>query len=197
MSIGYTTEALHALLHKRVPALANDLARRHRHVDHGLATVGTKLHILGSGSQFTALIDGLNDGTEINDWGVLERNHYRLEGSFVCLVLPAVGSAETAIKMLQAIEQFCRAKIFGSPYVQIQVCSPGRFDSRRSAMLGIGFYLGSDKIRKLYPEQMTTTFSDDVSNVRSAHTRGKRLILWDANGELDRGFEHWGRIGKT
>src|SRR6516162_5593377 len=37
---------------------------------------------------------------------------------------------------------------FSNPEIQIQVCSPGRLGARRSALLAIGFYLGSDTLRR-------------------------------------------------
>jgi hypothetical protein len=55
---------------------------------------------------------------------------------------PMVGNARSAILLLECLEEFIGAKLFNNPEIQLQVCSPGRLDPRRSALLAIGFYLG-------------------------------------------------------
>jgi hypothetical protein len=46
-------------------------------------------------------------------------------------------------------ERFTGSVLFGDRKVQIQECSPGRLNARRSALLGIGFYLGAETLRRV------------------------------------------------
>jgi hypothetical protein len=89
---------------------------------------------------------------------------------------------------LKCIENFTGCPIFGNRNIQLQVCSPGRLDPRRSALLAIGFYLGSDTLRRYSIRDLETT----VSKSRH-HERGQRLVIYDARGEFDRHFEWWDR----
>src|SRR5260370_42042218 len=50
--------------------------------------------------------------------------------------------------------------LFSNPEIQIQVCSPGRLDARRSALLAIGFYLGSDTLRRYTLGDLATSFAE-------------------------------------
>ena len=183
----YSAEALFALLHVRSPALANDLSRNYRSVRQGMLTVGLKLHGVDNGLEYMDLIEGLGGPLE-----VLGRNRYMLENGTFCLVLPPVGSAEYAIKLIECIEEFIDTSIFGNPQMQIQVCTPGRLSRNRAALLAIGFYLASERLRRFKTSEMTTTFADDEK-----YPRGKRLVLWDANGTFDNQYAYWDRIGET
>src|SRR5204862_6722997 len=78
----------------------------------------------------------------------------------LCLVLPAVGSARSAILLLECIEHFIGSALFSNPEIQIQVCSPGRLDARRSALLAIGVYLGSDTLRRYTLGDVATSFAE-------------------------------------
>jgi hypothetical protein len=73
----------------------------------------------------------------------------------------------------------------------IQVCSPGRLGARRSALLAIGFYLGSDTLRRYSLGDLTTSFAED-----HYRPRGRRLVLYDAEGDFDRNFDWWKESGK-
>jgi hypothetical protein len=55
-------------------------------------------------------------------------------------------------------------------------------------LLAIGFYLGSDTLRRFKLGDLETTVSYD-----GRYRRGQRLVLYDAGGEFDRGFEWWQR----
>ena len=187
MSYNYTPESLFALLKERSPARANAVALHHRVVEHGLLSVGLKLHCLNEGARFSTLIEGLG-GIDI-----VTINHYKNERASLCLVLPPVGSARTAIHLVRCIEEFTGEKIFNNSSVQVQICSPGRLDSRRSALLAIGFYLGSDILRRYTLHELETTFTTVDSRFVSEryYHRGRRLLLYDANGDFDRNFEWW------
>src|SRR6516162_5204248 len=138
VSYRYSFEDLLALLHGRAPAKVDAVALHRRRVEHGHLSVGLKIHCLGGGSQFSTLVEGLGGAQKI-----LDVNYYKHCHASLCLVLPPVGSARSAILLLECIEHFIGSALFSNPEIQIQVCSPGRLDARRSALLAIGFYLGS------------------------------------------------------
>jgi hypothetical protein len=140
---GYSFEDLLALLYAHAPAKVDAVARHRRRVEHGRLSVGLKIHCLGDGSQFSTLVEGLGGAQNI-----LDINYYKHSHASLCLVLPPVGSAHSAILLLECIEHFIGSALFSNPEIQIQVCSPGRLDARRSALLAIGFYLGSDTLRR-------------------------------------------------
>src|SRR5271166_2968037 len=133
VSYGYSFEDLLALLHEHAPAKVDAVARHRRRVEHGHLSVGLKIHCLGEGSQFSTLVDGLGGAQRI-----LDVNYYKHSHASLCLVLPPVGSARSAILLLECIEHFIESALFSNPEIQIQVCSPGRLGARRSALLAIG-----------------------------------------------------------
>jgi hypothetical protein len=106
------------------------------------------------------------------------------------VILPPVGSARSAILLLECIEKYFGHPIFHNPRYQIQVCSPCRLDGPRSAILAIAFYLGSDVLRRYSLADLTTTFSEDTLPDGHKH-RGRRIVLYDGEGDLDRDFEWW------
>jgi hypothetical protein len=183
VSYRYSLEDLLVVLHKHAPAKADAVALHRRVVEHGLLSVGLKLHCLGSGGQFATLVEGLGGSTRI-----LEANFYRHSQASLCLVLPPVGNARSAILLLECIEQFSGSPLFGNPEIQIQVCSPGRLSPHRAALLAIAFYLGSDTLRRYSLADLATTFT-----THDIYPRGKRLVLYDANGDFDRDFDWWRR----
>lgn len=182
---GCKLEDLLATLHDRVPAKADAVALHRRRVEHGLLSVGLKIHSLGNGSQFFSLVERLGGASR-----VLEINGYKHAQASLCLVLPPVGNARAAILLLECIERFTGSALFGNPRIQIQVCSPGRLDARRSALLAIGFYLGSDTLRRYALGDLETTVSRDAH-----YRRGQRLVIYDAGGDFERDFECWDRSG--
>src|SRR5258706_318884 len=64
-------------------------------VEHGHLSVGLKIHCLGGGSQFSTLVEGLGGAQKI-----LDVNYYKHCHASLCLVLPPVGSARSAILLL-------------------------------------------------------------------------------------------------
>jgi hypothetical protein len=182
VSYRYSFENLLALLHGHAPAKVDALALHHRRVEHGHLSVGLKIHCLDDGSPFSTLVEGLG-GTQ----KIIDVNHYKHSRAALCLVLPPVGSARSAILLLECIEHFIGSALFGNPEIQVQVCSPGRLDARRSALLAIGFYLGSDTLRRYNLGDLATSFAD---------SRGRRLVLYDAQGDFDRNFDWWKGSGK-
>ena len=127
MTYRYSFEDLLALLHGHAPAKVDAVALHRRRVDHGHLSVGLKIHCLGDGSQFSTLVEGLGGGQKI-----LDVNSYKHSHASLCLVLPPVGSAHSAILLLECIEHFIGSPVFSNSKIQIQVCSPGRLGARRS-----------------------------------------------------------------
>ena len=97
------------------PAKVDAIALNRRRVEHGLLSVGLKIHCLGSGSEFSALVERLGGKEQI-----LEVNHYKNAKASLCLVLPPVGNARSAVLLLECIEHFIRSALFSNP--QIQMC---------------------------------------------------------------------------
>jgi hypothetical protein len=173
-----------AILRDRAPA-AETVARERRRAERGLLSVGLKIHYLGNGREFFSLVERLGGAPR-----VLEVNVYKHAQASLCLVLPPVGNARAAMLLLECIESFTGCDLFGNPKIQIQVCSPGRVDPRRSALLGMGFYLGSDTLRRYAMGDLETTVSKDAH-----YRRGQRLVIYDARGDFERGFDWWERAG--
>jgi len=185
VSYGCRLEDLLSLLHDRAPTQADALALQRRRSEHGLLSVGLKIHHLGNGTDFFPLVERLGGTLR-----VLEINIYKHSSASLCLVLPPVGNARAAISLLECIERFTGSPLFGNRKIQLQVCSPGRINLRRSALFAIGFYLGSDTLRRYTFADLETTVSNDWR-----YRRGRRLVIYDAGGEFDNGFEWWQRSG--
>jgi hypothetical protein len=181
----YDLRDLLALLQKNAPAQVDAVALHRREVEDGLLSVGLKIHCLADGDRFSSLIEGLGGARRI-----LNVNRYKQDDASICLVLPPVGNARSAILLLEAIGQFVGCELFANREIQLQVCSPGRLDARRSALLAIGFYLGSDTLRRYNLADLATSFSTDY-----AYARGRRLVLYDADGNFDRDFDWWKGFG--
>jgi hypothetical protein len=181
VSCRYSLEDLLALLHGHAPAKVDAVALHRRRAENGNLSVGLKIHCLEDGSQFSTLVDGLGGAQKI-----LDINYYKHRDASLCLVLPPMGSARSAILLLECIEHFTGSTLFGNPKIQIQVCSPGRLDGRRSALLAIGFYLGSDTLRRYTLGELATSFAK-----HQCYPRGRRLVLYDAEGDFDRSFDWW------
>ena len=184
MTYSYRLQDLLALLETKA-ATVGTVAANHRRVDRGLLSIGLKIHCLDQGSQFDKLIEGLGGAFKI-----LEVNHYKDARASLCLVLPPVGNATSAIELIEGIEQFIGSPIFGNRQIQLQLCSPARLSVRASALLGISFYLGSDTLRRYTQADLRTTFASHF-----VHSRGIRLVLYDADGDFDRDFAWWNQQG--
>jgi hypothetical protein len=179
---GCSLEQLLAILREAAATEADAVAEHRRRVEHGLLSVGLKVHCLGNGKEFSTLVERLG-----GDSRVLQINMYKHAKASLCLVLPPVGNARVATVLLECIARFTGSPLFGNRSVQIQVCSPGRLNLRRSALLAIGFYLGSDTLRRYALGDLETTVSHNVR-----YGRGQRLVIYDAAGQFDRDFEWWG-----
>jgi hypothetical protein len=185
MSYGYCLEELLSVLRREAPTEVEVLSRELRATRNGLLSVGLKVHCTGSESQFARLVDALGGA-----YRILEINSYRQAQASMCLVLPPVGNARAAVLLLECIERFVGTTLFKNKTTQLQVCSPGRLDSNRSALLAICFYLGSDTLRRYNLGDLETSFSTHCN-----YPRGRRLVLYDAEGIFDRKFEWWRGCG--
>ncbi len=183
MPYSCTIQKLFDVLSVVTPEEVSRLRREYRRVDHGLLSVGLKIHGLTVTPGFSQLFEALGRRTDNS-----LSNLYRQKAASFCLVLPPVGSAQHAIILIRCIERYTGCAIFGNPFMQLQICSPGRLDGRRAALLAVGFYLGSDTLRRYHESQFTTTVSYD-----NHYKRGTRIVLYDApaQGEFDRVFAWW------
>jgi hypothetical protein len=185
--VAYTVEDLLSVLHPHCPVKVDALCRNRRRVEHGLTTVGLKIHSLGDNRELLSLIEALGGRSE-----VIANRVYAHARASVTVILPPVGTARSAILLLECIEKYFGHPVFHNPRYQIQVCSPCRLDGPRAAILAIAFYLGSDVLRRYSLEDLTTTFSEDTLPYGHKH-RGRRIVLYDGEGDLDRDFEWWDR----
>ena len=172
------------LLHPCCPAEADALCETRRRVEHGLTTVGLKIHCLGYNWELLNLIKALGGRSE-----VIGTRVYAHARASVTVILPPVGNARSAILLLECLERYFEHPIFRNPSYQIQVCSPCRLDGPRAAILALAFYLGSDVLRRYSLGDLTTTFSEDTRG--GYKHRGRRIVLYDGEGDLDRDFEWW------
>ena len=88
-----------------------------------------KSTVWATGVSSLTLVEGLGGAQKI-----LDVNYYKHSHASLCLVLPPVGSARSAILLLLVYRHFIGSALFSNPEIQIQVCSPGR--------LGTGIQLG-------------------------------------------------------
>jgi hypothetical protein len=183
--VAYTVEDLLSVLHPHCPVKVDALCKNRRRVEHGLTTVGLKIHCLGDNRELLNLIEALGGRSE-----VIANRFYAHARASVTVILPPVGSARSAILLLECIEKYFGHPIFHNPRYQIQVCSPCRLDGPRAAILAIAFYLGSDVLRRYSLDDLTTTFSEDTLPYGYKH-RGRRIVLYDGEGALERNFEWW------
>lgn len=172
-------------LRRKSPDDCATLARDAHQVESGLLSVGLKLHVLRNPRKFFNLISEL--GGYQNTFG---RNVYKKEEAAFCIVLPPLGSASSVIRLIRCIERYIDAPVFGSTDTQLQICSPGRLNPRRAAILGIMFYLGSDSLRRYAFDDFLTTVSYEPR-----YNRGRRLVIYDAGfvGGFERDFAWWAR----
>lgn len=172
------------VLQEKSPVFAASVAENRTNIEDGKISVGLKIHSTITEEPFMPLIERFGGKHQ------LEMNMYRHALARFCMVLPPLGNAESAIALIKSIERFVDHPLFMQPGIQIQVCSPGRLSPWRSAMLGIGYYLGSSQLRRYTVDDFETTASDDAH-----YSRGKRLVVYDAGGGFERRFEWWARKG--
>lgn len=186
---GFGYEQLLDTLASASPEQVQLLRANSRKVEHGLLSVGIKLHILDQLpgiEQFVAQLDSEHYGGGTRP--------YRRQDAIRCLILPPVGNATMAVSLLECIERTTKTDIFNNEVVQIQVCSPNRLEARHAALLSIGFYLASDVLQTYDLSDLETTFSESETWYM---LRGKRITIFDGQGALDRGFDYWDLIDKN
>lgn len=181
----FTFEQLMSVLEPMSPEDVALLRATHGTVEHGLLSVGLKLHILADMPGITALVAELNS----EHYGGGHKRPYRHADATYCIVLPPVGSASAAISLIKCLERTTRECLFHNQDVQIQVCSPHRLSPRHAAILAMAFYLGSDILRPYDLDDLKTTFSNNSSFPNGR--RGQRITIYDYEGKLDKRFEYW------
>lgn len=178
-------EDLLGVLHAYAPAKVDALSYNKRSVEYGQLPVGLKIHDL----------DDVLQPLTVRLGGLYKRgNYYRHENASVCMVLPPVGSARAAVMLLECIDLAVGGRLFRNPLVQIQVCSAGKLRSVSTALLGVGRYIGSDYFPKYNLDDFATTFTTrpkGLVGVGYAYPRGKRMVIYDAEGAFDPDFEYW------
>lgn len=181
MSYGYGFSALMHVLGDVNSAQALMLEESRRETEFGLLSVGLKIHVTHQdvAKSFQPLISRLGGFNKL-----ARQNIYRGSDALLCLVLHPMGGPSSAILLLELLERFTGCGILGNPHIQVQVCSPGRLDMRRAALLGTVFYLASDTLRRYKLQDFETTVSNDNN-----YKRGKRLLIYDAQGDFDPDFE--------
>ncbi len=117
---------------------------------------------------------------------VFKHSMFKLEGAANTVILPPLGSIEVVAEILERIEKMWGQPILGNPDVQIQVCSGVELDQRYAALLGICFYLGSDKIRRYRSGDFVTSHSET----------GGRLVVYGVPGMIEREFAWWDKDHK-
>ncbi len=185
MPYGCKLEDLLAILHDRAPAKTDALALQRRRVEHGLLSVGLKIHCLRNGSHFFSLVERLGGASK-----VLEINMYKHSQASLCLVLPPVGNARAAILLLECIESLHWVCAF----CQSENPNPGVFTGKaQRASLGAP----RNRVLPRVGHASTLRLGDLETTVsRDWHyQRGQRLVIYDAGGDFERGFEWWERSG--
>ena len=99
--MAYTMEDLLSVLHPHCPVKVDALCKNRRRVEHGLTTVGLKIHCLGDKQKLLNLIEALGGQLE-----VIANRFYAHARASVTVILPPVGSACSAIMLLECIEKY-------------------------------------------------------------------------------------------
>jgi hypothetical protein len=63
--VAYTMEDLLSVLHPHCPVTVDALCKNRRRVEHGLTTVGLKIHCLGDNRKLLNLIEALGGRSEV------------------------------------------------------------------------------------------------------------------------------------
>lgn len=147
-----------------------------RGVQHGLLPIGLKIHCAA---------------TKVPGVDFLRTGMFSAHNAGTCFNIPPMGSMRIVTEFFRQLEFRSGVDFLDSENFQIQVCSPGRLSARNAALLGIAFYLGSDRLRVYHPGDFVTTHSGRT---------GDRLIIYGA-GQMDNKFEWWeernGAISKS
>jgi hypothetical protein len=164
----YPVRGLGELINRHLKQTDDSWQRHLYKVENGRLPIGLKLH-----------------STEpIDEKGVLAKSSFRLENSGQCVIMPPVGNISVAAEVLTLVERRFGVKVLDNPSIQIQVCSPGELTPRHAALLGVCFYLGSSELRRFKRKDFITSGSTNT---------GARLIVYGAQGPLNRSFDWWGK----
>ena len=101
------------MLHPHCPVKVDALCKNRRRSEHGLTTVGLKIHCFGDNRELLNLIEALGGRSE-----VIANRIYAHARASVTVILPPVGSARSAILLLECIEKYFGHPIFHNPRYQ-------------------------------------------------------------------------------
>lgn len=150
----------------RSRSIAHAHAVQLRSVRQGRLPVGIKIHCVSTkprGVQF------------------LTQGNFQAHNANTSFNLPPVGNTKAVADMFEKIKERSGVSFLNNLDYQIQVCSPGELSSKNAALLGVGFYLASDPIRR-YSQQ-------DFDNTS---VYPGRLVIYGA-GVCDLTFDWWER----
>ncbi len=140
--------------------------RRLREIKYGLLPIGLKIHCAKENAP---------------GYKFLARGGFAAHNADTCFNLPPVGNFAAARELLRSIEKRAGVSYLNNPDYQVQVCSLGRLNNTHAAILGVAFYLGSDRIRRYQRGDFATTHQ---------YATRDRLVIYDA-GQYDRSFPFW------
>lgn len=143
-------------------ALFSKLSRIH----HGLMPIGLKIHAVHR------KVPGLE---------FLAQGAFSAHNAGMCFNLPPVGNMRSVAHLFDVIRKRSGVSFLDNMDYQIQVCTQGELRNANAAILGVCFYLGSDRVRRYRRENFTTTAS---------YSTGDRLIIYGAQG-VEKSFKWW------
>ena len=117
--MAYTMEDLLSVLHPHCPVKVDALYKNRRRVEHGLTTVGLKIHCLGDNRELLNLIEALGGRSEVIAYRV-----YAHARASVTVILPPVGSAQRFGQSDKYVEY-----IQGADFARLWERQPCRADS--------------------------------------------------------------------
>ena len=187
MAYTYRLQDLLALLQTKAPATADALAANHRRVDHGLLSVGLKIHCLDDGQQFDKLIEGLGGALEGSGGQPLQRCS-RIACALCCRRLGAPpppftssnASSNSSARQFLAIGKSSFSYVLRDGSVRGHPpCLESAFISARILCVATPRPTSEQRLRRIFK-----------------HPRGIRLVLYDAEGDFDRDFAWWNQPGR-
>jgi len=153
VSYEYSFEDLLALLHGHAPAKVDAVALHRRRVEYGYLSVGLKIHCLGEG--VSSPLCGRSWRSAKNSRCQLLQTLPRLA---VSCGLPPVGSARSAILLLECIEHFIGSALSVTRKSRSRYALQGDL-ALVVRIVGDRVLLGSDTLRRYTLGDLATSFA--------------------------------------
>lgn len=147
----------------------SEKARKALEIASGLLPIGLKIHC------------ATKDPPGVH---FLKRGNFAAHNAGTCFNVPPTGSISAVKENFDWMAKRSGVSFLENPDFQIQVCSPVRLLNAYAAVLGIAYYLGSDRIRRYRRGDFTTTHETFT---------GDRLIIYDAGVQCQNVFAWWGK----